>query len=76
VTGTTENPDEPVDLAKLVAEAVDEAYSPRALKCWPWQHQWTMWSLQIIQFGNYIPKQRQIRQCLRCGLSKVKPVKF
>lgn len=58
--------DEPIDLKKLAEEAAATAYEPRAKKCFPWSHQWTMW-----EYVNSL-KLDQTRRCVRCGLRKEK----
>ena len=57
----------PVDLKRLAEEAAREVYSPAALKCWPWSHQWTMWK-QDFKYSMY-----WTRRCLRCGKPHTKP---
>ena len=52
------------ELRRLAMDAAREAPTPRALKCWPWSHRWTMWQ---PDFQGSIC---QRRRCLRCGLSK------
>jgi hypothetical protein len=56
--------DEPVDFAALAAEAAKTAYDPRAKRCWPWSHQWTMWETE--RTGR-----QQTRRCTGCGKTAV-----
>lgn len=50
------------DLDKLIEEAQAQTYNPRAQRCWPWWHAWTMW-------GGDNARQ-QSRRCVRCGLEQ------
>lgn len=59
------------DLQRLAVEAAREAYSPRALKCWPWSHQWSTWE-PLLVFGRLF----ESRGCLRCGRTKTKAIRF
>ncbi|MGE0221751.1 MAG: hypothetical protein AB7F35_09950 [Acetobacteraceae bacterium] len=52
--------DETVDFRKLALEAAAEVYSPRARRCRPWSHVWTMWETDAG--GLY-----QARRCVGCG---------
>jgi hypothetical protein len=54
----------PDDMKALVEEAQRTAYDPRARRCWPWSHQWTMWRpVRVLQVF-------QQRRCVRCGITK------
>jgi hypothetical protein len=57
--------DHPIDFSKLAKEAAAESYNPRATRCWPWTHAWTMW--QKIDHGN-----KQERRCTGCGKVHIK----
>jgi hypothetical protein len=59
-----------IDLKKLAQDAMREAYSPRAKKCWPWSHEWTMWALE--RHPLYVTLEVHRRQCLRCGKIRAK----
>lgn len=48
------------DFKKLVEEAANETYNPRARRCWPWSHEWTMW--ETVRGGR-----QQVRRCVGCG---------
>jgi hypothetical protein len=61
---TDEADQHPIDLRKLAEEAADAAYDPRAKRCWPWSHEWTMWVTD--QHGR-----SQDRRCLRCGRKQI-----
>lgn len=52
------------DFSKLVSEATSEAYDPRARRCWPWSHAWTMWQENPCDAS-------QSRRCTACGLVSV-----
>ena len=58
------------ELRKLATEAARETYSPLAQHCWPWSHKWTKW--QPFHHRRWL----ECRECLRCGRSKVKPIRF
>ena len=62
-----------VDLRKLAEEAAQAVYDPRAKRCWPWNHKWTMW-----QVGRNPTWPRlyasDIRRCLQCGKTQVKDI--
>lgn len=49
-------------LDKLIAETKEQTYDPRAQRCWPWWHTWTMWS--------NISARQQGRRCVCCGLEQ------
>lgn len=59
-----------VDFRKLAQEAAAEVYSPRAGRCWPWNHQWSMW--EIGPRPGFLFLQCESRRCLRCGKRRVK----
>lgn len=63
----------PIDLKKLAEEAAREAYTPRAERCWPWSHRWTMWRPSVLA-GGFVSSSFQRRRCLRCGWIVEKPV--
>lgn len=46
------------EFRKLAAKAAGEAYDPRADRCFPFCHRWSMWDRD----GFY-----QFRRCIRCG---------
>lgn len=46
------------EFRKLADEAAAETYDPRAGRCFPFLHQWSMWDRD----GVY-----QFRRCIRCG---------
>jgi hypothetical protein len=52
----------PVNLRLLIDEAAAQTYNPRARKCWPWWHEWTMWETEKGQ-------RYQTRHCVGCGLA-------
>lgn len=56
---------DPLDFKALAEEAARTAYDPRAERCWPWSHEWTMW--QPNPGGRH-----QKRRCVRCGVSQGK----
>lgn len=48
------------DFRQLAQEAARSVYDPRAARCWPWSHAWTMWAPdQSRRF--------QARRCTKCG---------
>ena len=49
------------ELKTLAEEAVRTAYDPRAQRCWPWSHAWTMWK-EESRFSYF-----QRRRCVKCG---------
>ena len=51
------------DFQALAKEAAGEGYDPRAKRCWPWSHAWTMWEKDGS--GEW-----QTRRCVRCGKEK------
>jgi hypothetical protein len=58
------------DLRNLATEAAREAYDPRAARCWPWSHEWTMWKERIRPGYSHISC--LARRCVRCGKIKIK----
>lgn len=50
----------PVDFGALAKEALAETYNPRARRCWPWSHEWTMWETSA-------DGREQNRRCIGCG---------
>ena len=65
--------DDSVDLRKLAEEAAGTVYDPRAKKCWPWSHRWTMWA--VGRHPAYPTIQAvDIRRCLRCGKTQVRDI--
>ncbi len=56
------------DFNQLAAEAAKTAYDPRARRCWPWSHEWTMWQEEPAF-------QRQSRRCLNCGRMQASSLK-
>lgn len=59
-----------ISIKNLIEEATREAYSPRAKKCWPWSHAWTMYKLG--EHPTYRTITVQSRRCVRCGRLKVR----
>lgn len=53
------------ELRQLVNEASHESYDPRAKKCWPWSHQWTMWKER--NKPGFVSLKCQMRHCVKCG---------
>lgn len=56
--------DDKIDFHKLAEEAKTHAYDPRAKRCWPWSHEWTMWERDSTG-------REQSRRCLRCGKERI-----
>ena len=55
------------DFRSLVEEALQSAYDPRARRCRPWSHEWTMWLLSP-------DNRKQSRRCVGCGKTQFKTV--
>jgi hypothetical protein len=55
------------DFQALVEESIQERYDPRARRCRPWSHEWSMWQVEITG-------RRQIRRCVGCGKMQVRQV--
>jgi hypothetical protein len=58
----TGEPEGPIDFNALAKEALAETYDPRAQRCWPWSHRWTMWEQAENAKGAF-----QTRRCTGCG---------
>lgn len=63
-------PDRIENLRELAEQAARETYSPRAKKCWPWSHAWTMWETHRRPGWPY--DVCQMRRCVRCGKFQTK----
>ena len=64
-----------IDLRRLAEDAVKNAYDPRAKRCMPFHHEWSMWTVSPSLIYT-MTEEIHRRRCVRCGKTKVKVKKL